>query len=82
MIAESARERFVTLAQKVGVEDYNFEHFRPKHLFEDVQRTLDKVGILPGEPAPDFELPRVGGDSISLRDLRDRPVLLHFGSLT
>lgn len=82
MIAESVRERFATLDQKVGVDQYNFEHFTPKLLLEDVQRTLNKTGILPGETAPDFELPQVGGGSIRLRDLRGRPVLLHFGSLT
>jgi peroxiredoxin len=32
----------------------------------------------PGRPAPDFELQSLDGQTISLRDLRGRPVLLNF----
>jgi hypothetical protein len=63
-------------------DDYNFDHFRTTHILSDVQATLEKRGIQPGEEAPDFELPLVGGESLRLYDLRDKPSLLHFGSYT
>lgn len=36
------------------------------------------AGLGPGDVAPDFELPRDGGGSISLAALRGRPVVLFF----
>ncbi len=63
-------------------EEYNFEHFRTRHLMYDVTATLQARGIPPGEVAPDFELPRVNGGTLRLSDLRDQPTLLHFGSYT
>ncbi len=75
-------QRFVTLKDKLSSEEYNFEHFRTKHLLSDAQATIEKRGIQPGEVAPDFELPRVGGGTLRLSELRGKPVLLHFGSFT
>ena len=63
-------------------DEYNFEHFRTRHLIYDVEGTIRTRGIPPGEPAPDFSLPHVGGGLLRLSDLRDRPTLLHFGSYT
>jgi len=63
-------------------DDYNFEHFRTKHLLSDMQATLEKRGVLPGAMAPDFELPRVNGTPLRLSELRGMPTLLHFGSFT
>ncbi len=77
-----AAQRFVTLKDKLSNEEYNFEHFRTKHLLSDAQATIEKRGIQPGEVAPDFELPRVGGGTLRLSDMRGKPVLLHFGSFT
>ncbi len=74
--------RFAGLDHKQDLDDYNFEHFRTKHLLNDFKRTSTDRGILPGEVAPDFALPRVGGGALRLSDLRGRPVLLHFGSLS
>lgn len=76
----TATERFATLEHKVPIEDYNLEHFRTKHLLEDGNRTLTDRGILPGEVAPDFELPRSDGGALRLSELRGQPVILHFGS--
>jgi hypothetical protein len=63
-------------------EEYNYEHFRTRHLLRDAAATLEARGISPGAFAPDFELPRVGGGTLRLGDLRGRPTLLHFGSYT
>jgi hypothetical protein len=63
-------------------ETYNYEHFRAKHILEEVQRLVARAGVAPGAPAPDFELSRVGGGSLRLSGLRGTPVLLHFGSFT
>jgi hypothetical protein len=82
MRTADAAERFAGLDQKVPLDDYNIEHFRTKHLLEDGKRTLANRGILPGEVAPDFALPQVGGGTLHLSDLRGRPVLLHFGSIS
>ena len=77
-----AAQRFVILKEKLNIEDYNFEHFSTKHLLSDAQATIEKRGIQPGEMAPDFELTRVDGGTLRLSELRDKPVLLHFGSFT
>ncbi len=82
MQAPDATQRFATLDQKEGLEDYNLAHFRTKYLLQDFKRTLADRGILPGQPAPDFALPRVGGGQLRLSDLRGGPILLHFGSTT
>ena len=67
---------------RLSRDDYNFEHFRTKHLRSDLQATSEKRGVSPGAMAPDFELPRAGGGSLRLRELRGKPVLLRFGSFT
>ena len=60
------------------VEDYNFEHFRIRHMPAELLRT----GLPPGTPAPDFELPSTDGARIRLSELRGTPVLLHFVTYT
>ncbi len=77
-----AAQRFLTLKDKLSNEEYNFEHFRAKHLLSDAQATIEKRGVQPCKMAPDFELPRVGGGTLRLGELRGKPVLLHFGSFT
>ena len=62
--------------------EYNYEHFRPKHLLADMWRSVKGDGLRPGSEAPDFELRSTDGDPVRLSSLRGRPVLLHFGSGT
>lgn len=82
-VAVEATQRFAHLAERKSRDQYNFKHFTTLILIEDAQRTIERAGIQPGEVAPDFELPRVdGGEPVRLSDLRGRPVILHFGSLS
>lgn len=71
-----------TIEGVVPDPDYNFEHFRTRHFLKDVTGTLRVRGIQPGDAAPDFELPLECGGTVRLSALRDKPVLLHFGSVT
>lgn len=76
---------YANLEDRTDINDYNFNHFRTVHLLKDIQRTIVKQGIEPGSLAPDFELPfadQAFGESLRLSELRGRPVVLHFGSLT
>lgn len=41
---------------------------------------LNSSSLEVGQPAPDFELSTLGGDTIRLSDFRGRPVLLSFGA--
>ena len=82
MSEREAAAQFKGLSKKVEIDEYNFEHFRTKHLARDGKRTATNRGILPGEFAPDFELQQAGGGSLRLSSLRGRPVLLHFGSIS
>ena len=78
-----ATARFAALPTREPPADYNFAHFRTKHLVQDGRRTVNAEGIRPGEPAPDFALPRADGTGdVRLSELLTRPVLLHFGSFT
>jgi hypothetical protein len=64
------------------LKEYNYEHFRAKHLWADLWRSLRGEGVKPGSEAPDFELESTDGKPIRLSSLRGRPVFLHFGSGT
>ncbi|MEJ7624091.1 MAG: redoxin domain-containing protein [Pyrinomonadaceae bacterium] len=79
---QEIEKRFDRLPDAKTAEDYNFRHFQTGILIEDGKRTVRGDGIKGGEVAPDFELPRVGGGSVRLSDLRGKPVVLHFGSFT
>lgn len=41
-----------------------------------------KQYIRAGELTPDFTLPTLDGDSVTLSELRGKPVLVEFGSIT
>ncbi len=64
------------------LNEYNYEHFRPKHLLADLWKTLRGEGLQPGTEAPDFELESTEGDRVRLSEVRGRPVVLRFGSFT
>jgi AhpC/TSA family len=80
----SARHtRALDLVQRLDPDDdYNFRHFRMRHMIAELVRTCRKTGIQPGEQAPDFSLPTTNGTELRLRDLQGRPALLHFVSYT
>ena len=82
MAVPKAAQEFVNLEERQDSNEYNFNHFRTAHLLQDARRTIAKEGIAPGAMAPNFELPRVDGESLRLSDLRGQPVILHFGSLS
>lgn len=59
---------------------YNYDTFRRHMVSEDLR--FDG-GPRPGEPAPEIDLPTVGGGRFRLGDHRGlRPVLFQFGSAT
>jgi hypothetical protein len=62
--------------------DFNFEHFRMRHMAAELLRTLRPEGVLPGRAAPGFALESTSGELLRLGDLRGRPVLLHLVSYT
>ena len=76
--------RFESMDPSKRVEplEYNYNHFKTGVLVADARRTFEARGILPGEFAPDFELPAVGGSDASLSRYRGMPVILHFGSFS
>jgi hypothetical protein len=76
----TVQARFQQIEDMQSADEYNFEHFNTKILVVDGQRTVRAHGIQPGEMAPDFTLPEVGGRHIRLSEFRGQPVLLHFGS--
>ncbi len=80
MQGTEVERRFAAMDAGQKEDDYNFENFRAKYLINDAQRTVEAQGIEPGEIAPDFELPRVGGGTLRLSELRGKPTVLHFGS--
>jgi hypothetical protein len=81
---QGSTERWQVTSRDAGLRpyEYNFKHFRTKHLLSDLQATREQRGMLPGALAPDFELPRVDGANMRLSELRGKPTPLHFGSLT
>src|SRR5687767_6097297 len=74
--------RYAMLPRRQPAEGYNFEYFQMEHLLYDLMGMLTNRGIRPGQLAPDFSMPKVGGGLLRLSELRYKPVLLHFTSLT
>lgn len=63
-------------------EPYNYEHFHPGVLLEDVKLAVKPKGVVPGDIAPEFELRDTEGRAWRLSELRGRPVVLITGSAT
>lgn len=61
---------------------YNYEHFMPDTLMEDVQVIEKPEHPAPGESAPDLSLKDTDGKEWHLRDLHGQPVILLTGSGT
>ena len=70
------------LGNRQQLDEYNYEHFRPKHLIADLLKTIRGEGLEPGQEAPDFELGSTEGERVRLSSLRGRPLVLRFGSFT
>jgi AhpC/TSA family len=70
--------RFSAIDRLDPTDDFNFRHFRMRHMVAELLRP----GLAPGAEAPDFELPSTAGTQMRLHDLRGRPALLHFVSYT
>ena len=70
------------LGNQRQLNEYNYEHFRPKHLLADLWKTIRSEGRQPGALAPDFELESTEGDRVLLSEPRGQPVVLRFGSFT
>ncbi len=64
------------------LDEYNYEHFRPKHLLADLWKTIRGEGLQPGTEALDFDMETTEGERVRLSELRGRPVVLRFGSFT
>ena len=62
--------------------DFNFEHYRLRHMVAELLRGFGDQFVLPGSEAPDFELTSTKGERVRLSQMRGRPVLLHFVSYT
>ena len=64
-----------------AIETYNYESFTRS---QSVGKSSEfKNSLRAGEEAPDFELPALGGETLSLSSFRGKKhVLLEFGSIT
>jgi thiol-disulfide isomerase/thioredoxin len=63
-------------------EDFNFRHFRMRHMIAELLRTKQRRGIGIGQFAPDFELQTPDENALRLSELRGRPVMLRFVNYT
>jgi hypothetical protein len=67
---------------RLSTQEYNYGRFTVGQLAREARATIGRLGVAPGEMAPDFELPRVQGGTVRLSALRGRPVLMRFVSWT
>ena len=62
---------------------YNHDHSRPTPE-EDREKRLyfEREALRAGDRAPDFSLPSLDGGEVRPADLRGRPTVIEFGSIT
>ena len=58
--------------------EYNYDDFT--YSVKEARHFMDNNRV--GREAPDFTLPDLNGGTLRLSDLRGKPVLLEFGSIT
>ena len=64
---------------------YNFSTMKMERKREDYSRFDDYFRndiVRAGQQAPDFTLPDLDGNNVTLSDLRGKPVMIEFGSIT
>lgn len=71
--SESSRQR---------EDGYNYDHFHPSLFVKDAKLAAKPRGVVPGDPAPEFELRDTTGRTWTLSALRGKPVVLITGSAT
>jgi|ETNmetMinimDraft_16_1059900.scaffolds.fasta_scaffold458067_1 cytochrome oxidase Cu insertion factor (SCO1/SenC/PrrC family) len=59
-------------------EEYNYEIFRRSETGFALFRTVAHAG----DPMPDFTLPSLDGEEVTLSSLRGKPMMIEFGSIT
>ncbi len=82
MIETSAELETASERRQEQLREYNYEHYRSRHILADAWRLARGEGVRPGREAPDFELESTKGQRLRLSALRGRPVMLHFSSFT
>ncbi len=82
MEQRTVAELFDKMIDRQDIDEYNYDHFLRPYAMMDARRTMAGKGIGPGCPVPDFELEDTDGNRIRLGDLRGKPVLLRFGSIS
>jgi hypothetical protein len=82
MEQKTVTELFDAMETRLGVQDYNYNHFSRKYAVMDIKGTRTGRGIGPGCPAPDFELEDTDSNLVRLSGLLGKPVVLRFSSLT
>jgi hypothetical protein len=58
------------LGSRQQLNEYNYEHFRPKRLLADLWKTIRGEGLQPGAEAPDLEMETTESERVLLSELR------------
>ena len=58
--------------------EYNYDVWRPSQAEFQLLKEIHHAG----DAAPDFTLPLLNGGELSLSDLKGKPVVMEFGSIT
>ncbi len=61
-----------------GGREYNYETYERGGGHFDQFKLIAHAG----DPAIDFTLPSIDGDTVALADLKGKPVVIEFGSIT